>query len=81
MVDPTLELSNAATSVALGGNDNWGGGADLSSANASVGAFPLQDPNSKDSAMLITLPPGTYIAKVGGAANTTGVVLVEIYGL
>lgn len=81
MVDPTLELTNAATSVALGGNDNWGGGADLSSANASVNAFPLQDPNSRDSAMLITLPPGTYIAKVGGAANTTGVVLVEIYGL
>jgi hypothetical protein len=76
-----LELTNAANAQVLGVNDNWGGGADLSTVNASVGAFPLQDPNSKDSAMLITLPPGTYIAKVGGSNNTTGVVLVEIYGL
>jgi hypothetical protein len=81
MVDPKLELSNAATSQALGENDNWGGATDVKAANDAVAAFPLNDVASKDSAMLITLPPGIYIAKVAGAGDTTGVVLVEIYGL
>jgi hypothetical protein len=81
MVDPTLELTNASTSAVLGGNDNWGGAADLATANTAVGAFPLPDISSKDGAMLITLPPGVYIARVGGTNNTVGVVLVEIYGL
>jgi hypothetical protein len=81
MVDPKLEISNASTSQVLGENDNWSGAAEIKVANDAVAAFPLNDATSKDSAMLITLPPGAYIAKVAGTANTTGVVLVEIYGL
>jgi hypothetical protein len=81
MVDPQITLTNYPQGAVLGTNDNWGGTADLTTANNAAGAFPLNDPNSKDSAMLITLPPGTYIANVSGVNNTTGVVLVEIYGL
>ena len=32
-----------------------------------------------DSAMLVTLPPGSYTAKVSGFGGITGVALIEIY--
>ena len=35
----------------------------------------------KDSAMVVTLLPGAWTVQVGGLANTSGVVLVEIYAL
>jgi hypothetical protein len=43
-----------------------------------VGAFPLA-PGGRDAALLLTLPPGTYSAQVGGPAGATGVALVEVY--
>ena len=43
-----------------------------------VGAFSLT-PGSTDSAMVLTLPPGTYTAEVSGADGGTGIALVEIY--
>jgi hypothetical protein len=44
-----------------------------------VNAFPWTSPLSKDSAILITLPPGPYTAQVTGASGDTGVALVEVY--
>jgi hypothetical protein len=35
--------------------------------------------SSKDSALLITLPPGLYSAGIAGASGDTGVALVEVY--
>src|SRR5581483_10197946 len=43
-----------------------------------VGAFALS-PSSADTALVATLPAGSYSAQVAGAAGTTGVALVEIY--
>lgn len=43
-----------------------------------VGAFPLLN-GSRDSAMLLTLPPGNYTAQVSGVNSTTGNALVEVY--
>ncbi len=43
-----------------------------------VGAFPLPA-NSADSAMLVTLEPGSYTVSISGVNNTTGVGLMEIY--
>ena len=43
-----------------------------------VGAFPLPD-GSADSAVLVTLNPGSYTVVVSGVNETTGVVLVELY--
>jgi hypothetical protein len=43
-----------------------------------VGAFSLT-PGSTDSAMVLTLPPGTYTAEVSGSDGGTGIALVEIY--
>jgi len=42
------------------GVEVWGGNAAITAANTSTGAFPLTDPNSADSAILLTLNPGSY---------------------
>lgn len=78
LADPRLELfSAAATRVAE--NDNWGGTAELKAAFSSVAAFAFSADNSRDSALVSTLQPGSYTAQVSGVANTTGVALIEIY--
>ena len=60
-------------------NNGWGGSAQISSTAATVGAFPWNDLSSKNSAILVTLPPGAYTAQVSGAAGDSGVALVEVY--
>jgi hypothetical protein len=45
-----------------------------------AGAFPLHA-GSKDTAMVVQLPPGSYTLMVAGDDNGTGTVLVEIYDL
>ena len=79
LADPQLALFNSS-SVQIGQNDDWGGGASLAAAFTSVGAFALPAA-SKDSALLVTLQPGSYTAQVSGVNNSTGVALVEIYEL
>jgi hypothetical protein len=74
--DPQLTLFSGSTRVL--GNDDWGGATTLSTAFSSVGAFALGT-TSRDAALLVTLPPGSYTAQVRGANNTTGVALVEVY--
>ncbi|MEO6001688.1 MAG: immunoglobulin domain-containing protein [Opitutus sp.] len=75
--DPQLQLYSGSTR--LRENDNWS--ADMA-ANAAafvrVGAFPLPS-DSKDAALLITLPPGAYTAQVSDVNGSTGVALVELY--
>ena len=41
----------------------------------------LAPTNAKESAILVSLAPGNYTAKVAGANNATGVSLVELYDL
>ena len=43
-----------------------------------VFAFPLPA-TSTDSALLVTLPPGSYTAQVNGASGSTGIALLEVY--
>jgi hypothetical protein len=77
--DPVLTLNNLGTGATVATNRAWGGDAEITSESASVGAFRWSDPASSDSAILVTLPPGNYTATVSGAANDTGVALVEVY--
>jgi hypothetical protein len=49
-------------------------GADMTSA----GAFALT-PGSLDSAMVVTLPPGSYTIELSGVGGSTGTGLAEIY--
>lgn len=76
LADPQLALYNS--SALIRANDDWAGSPTLASTFTTVGAFAL-DPASKDAALLVTLPPGSYTVQVSGTAATTGVALVEIY--
>ena len=59
-------------------NTAWGGAAALSMTFSQVGAFGLPV-NSNDTALVETLPPGSYTAQVSGANGANGLGLVEIY--
>jgi hypothetical protein len=72
--DPKLELFRDAAKVDE--NDNWLG-SDAATFDR-VGAFALAN-GSRDSAMVVSLPRGTYTAQVSGATGGTGVTLVELY--
>jgi mono/diheme cytochrome c family protein len=65
----------------LASNTAWNSAANagaIREAARAVGAFPLVE-GSRDSAMLVTLPPGAFTIQVSGANNSTGVALVEVY--
>ncbi len=85
MPDPQLKLYRSnpdGSSTFLQANTGWGGDSSITATAASVGAFAWTNPSSRDSAILVTLPPGGYTAQVAGAAGTptdTGVALVEVY--
>ncbi|MEI7553591.1 MAG: hypothetical protein WCL24_14815, partial [Verrucomicrobiota bacterium] len=79
LADPTITLYQGDAVVAA--NDNWSSGANaaqVSAAATAVGAFALPT-GSKDAALLVTLPAGTYSAVVSGVGATTGTALVEVY--
>jgi hypothetical protein len=72
-------------------SDDWAAGSEtdgarnarvaaLAAAEHDVGAFPLRE-DTRDAALIATLPPGNYTAEVSGVVNTTGIGLVEIYEL
>lgn len=84
VTDPKLEIFNGQNQLVTQ-NDNWADARETS-ANASpalfasVGAFNLPA-NSRDAALVVTLPPGSYTAQVSGIGGTTGLGLVEVYDL
>ena len=74
--DPTLELRDSNAGV-LDSNDDWTNSAQKTQIQNS-GFAPS---NSKESAVLQTLPVGAYTALVHGTNGGTGVGLVEVYQL
>ena len=76
LADPNLNIMRGSASVAT--NNDWGNAAPLAALAAQVGAFPLT-PGSRDSAVQLSLAPGTYTAVVGGGTATLGSALIEIY--
>lgn len=78
MPDPTLTLYNSSSPVAIGSNNDWGGGASLLATMESVGAFSLPS-ISKDAALATSLPAGTYTVHASGNQGSSGVVLIEAY--
>ena len=77
LANPKLDLFSGLT--LLYSNDDWAGDSVVSSAGASVGAFPFTNATSKDAALLVTLAPGGYTVQVSGVGNTSGVALIEVY--
>jgi hypothetical protein len=78
--DPVIQLFGQGNPAPLiGSNAGWGGNPQIAAEAASVGAFPWTNTAGRDSALLVTLPPGAYTAQVSGASGDTGVALVEVY--
>ena len=74
--DPMLDLYNA-NGMLLKSNDNWRDASNHTKIQAS-GLAPSDD---RESAILMTLPPGNYTAIVRGVNGTTGIALAEVYTL
>ena len=76
--DPNIELHDESGAV-IDSNDNW---MDLSDEDKMVLADNTLEPtNDSESALVETLAPGAYTVILSGVGDTTGVGLVEIYGL
>lgn len=84
LVNPRLELHNAG-GANIGMNDNWQttqiGGVIAEDQVAAIQASGLAPTDSAESAIIATLPPGTYTSIVAGVNNGTGVAIVEAYDL
>jgi hypothetical protein len=73
--DPVLELHDGNGAVVIG-NDDWK--IPQETAIAATGLAPLDD---RESAILLTLQPGSYTVFELGKNGTSGVGLIEIYDL
>ena len=79
LADPKIDVFAGTTAIAS--NNDWGDPnvvAQVVATTPVVGAFPLAA-NSKDSAVVLQLTPGTYTVQVAGVGGTTGTALIEIY--
>ena len=86
LAQPPFNLSNVLqnTTVSLFNdqgskiqfNDDW-----QSDQRDEIIATGLQPSNNSESALVRTVAPGSYTAIVSGVNGTTGIALVEIYGL
>jgi hypothetical protein len=77
---PVLTIFNSG-GVAIATNTGWGTGPNpgqVTAVGSSVGAFALPS-GSADSALVLTLPPGSYTMEISGANGTTGIALAEVY--
>lgn len=74
LANPILELYQGNT--LLQSNDDW-----KQTQQAEIEATMLQPANDFESAIVRTLPPGSYTAIVRGSNNTAGIGLVEAYDL
>lgn len=79
MRDPRLELFDNSTGQRIGSNDDWSGALEIGNAAQAVGAFPFGSGVTKDAAILVTLPPGQYSARLAGASGVGGRAIVEVY--
>ena len=75
LADPALELHDS-TGALIFRNDNW-----RTDQEQQIIDTTIPPTDDRESAIVATLQPGAYTAIVGGANNTTGVALVEVYAL
>jgi hypothetical protein len=82
LANPTLELHDS-TGALIASNDNWVttiiGGIITTDQVAAIRDSGYAPGDRRESAMIVSLPPGNYTAIVRGVNSTTGVALVEVY--
>jgi hypothetical protein len=85
LADPMLDLHDESGNI-IASNDDWqhttiAGIVEGSQVNVIQNTGTLVPGDTRESALVVTLPPGKYTAVVHGKNNTSGVALVEIYDL
>ncbi|HEX3339193.1 MAG TPA: serine hydrolase domain-containing protein [Pseudolabrys sp.] len=84
LANPTLELHDGAGAL-IASNDDWQhtiiGGIITAGQVAAIQSSGHAPTVPDESAIIATLPPGSYTAVVRGKNNTTGAALVEVYDL
>jgi uncharacterized protein YfaP (DUF2135 family) len=83
LADPSLTLYSGDRVITS--NEDWSvnsaySAATIAQISATAGAFALPA-NSKDAALIVTLPSGPYTVQIAGANGGTGVALFEAYEL
>jgi hypothetical protein len=76
LADPALELRDGNGAM-VEANDDW----DLSNNKQALINSGLAPTNPVESAIIRALPPGNYTAIVKGSGGTTGIAVVEAYGI
>jgi hypothetical protein len=79
MADPQIVVQALGATSILAANAGWGGDPQIAAAAVAVNAFAFASPSSKDSAVLLTLPPGGYTAVVNSVSGGGGTTVVEVY--
>jgi phospholipase/lecithinase/hemolysin len=75
LADPTVTIFDSNHAI-VATNDNW-----KSNQQSEIQATGLAPQNDFESAVIVTLPPGSYTAIVSGNNGGTGVALAEVYDL
>jgi len=75
LADPTMTIVNS-NNVVVASNDNW-----RDTQQSEIAASGYAPPNDLESAIIATLPPGSYTAVVTGKNGGTGIGLVDLYQL
>jgi len=76
LADPMLKVYSG--NLVIASNTGWAGNPSISVANTASGAFQFNS-NSKDSAVVTTLNPGSYTVQASSASGAAGVTLIELY--
>jgi uncharacterized repeat protein (TIGR01451 family) len=75
LANPTLTLVRSSDGAVIATNDDWGSASNA----ADISAAGLAPANTRESAIMVTLPPGAYTAILSGASGGTGVGIVAVY--
>ncbi len=75
IADPQIRLTANGSNTTLFSNDNWQQAGNA----AEIQSLGFQPSNASESALLITLPPGTYNIFMNPATGGTGIGLLEVY--
>lgn len=80
MADPKLDLYQTVNNVStrIASNDDWQGSIEKIMLR-SMGGDLAKLSSSKDSVLVITLPPGIYSAHAHGVSDTEGEAMIEVY--
>jgi pectinesterase len=73
--DPLLELKDANGSTLMS-NDDW-----RQSQEMEINQTGLAPTDDRESALVTSLPDGSYTAIISGKSNASGVAVVEVYGV